>query len=89
LLLFSTLFDKAIRDKEDVKIISNQLLRRFYDKLTTRLQKVLENGNTVSVIVEKEIDDQVHNTFYQQSKENLKIASNFDELPNFIVVGKL
>jgi hypothetical protein len=62
-------------------------LRRFYDQLTTRLQKVLENGNTVSVIVEKEIDDQVHNTFYQQSKENLKIASNFDELPNFIVVG--
>ncbi len=94
LLLFSTLFDKAIRDKEDVKIISNQLLRRFYDQLTTQLQKVLENGNTVSVIVEKEIDDQVHNTFYQlhntfyqQSKENLKIASNFDELPNFIVVG--
>jgi ABC-type nickel/cobalt efflux system permease component RcnA len=50
-LLFSTLFDKAIRDKEDVRIISNQLLRRFYNKLTTQLQKVLENGNTVSIIV--------------------------------------
>jgi hypothetical protein len=74
LLLFSTLFDKAIRDKEDVRIISNQLLRRFYNKLTTQLQKVLENGNTVSIIVEKEIDDQAHNTFYQQSKKNLKIA---------------
>jgi hypothetical protein len=41
---------------------------------------VLKNGNTVSVIVEKEINDKEHNTFYQQSKGNLKIASNFDEL---------
>jgi hypothetical protein len=49
-----------------------------------KIQQVLKNGNTVSVIVEKEIDDKEHNTFYQQSKGNLKIASNFDELPNFI-----
>jgi hypothetical protein len=49
-----------------------------------KLQQVLKNGNTVSVIVEKEINDKEHNTFYQQSKGNLKIASNFDELPNFI-----
>ncbi|SSC08277.1 hypothetical protein [bacterium endosymbiont of Bathymodiolus sp. 5 South] len=87
LLLFNKLFEKAIRDKEDVKIISNQLLKRFYNQLTDKLQQVLKNGNTVSVIVEKEIDDKEHNTFYQQSEGNLKIASNFDELPNFIVVG--
>ncbi len=87
LLLFNKLFEKAIRDKEDVKIISNQLLKRFYNQLTDKLQQVLKNGNTVSVIVEKEINDKEHNTFYQQSKGNLKIASNFDELPNFIVVG--
>jgi ribosomal protein S17E len=43
--------------KEDVKIISNQLLKRFYNQLTDKLQQVLKNGNTVSVIVEKEIDD--------------------------------
>jgi hypothetical protein len=32
-------------------------LKRFYNQLTDKLQQVLKNGNTVSVIVEKEIDD--------------------------------
>lgn len=87
LLLFQTLFDKAIRDKQNIKIISNQLLARFYNQLTTKLNQVVANGNTVSVIVEKDIDDKSNNTFYQSLKSRLKIAKNFDELPNFIVVG--
>jgi hypothetical protein len=37
--IFNKLFEKAIRDKEDVKIISNQLLKRFYNQLTDKLAK--------------------------------------------------
>ncbi len=87
LLLFKTLFDKAIKDKNDIKIISHQLLTRFYNQLTDRLKKVLENGNSVNVIIESNIDDKDNNTFYQQAKNHTKFASNFDGLPNFIVVG--
>jgi hypothetical protein len=88
LLLFQTLFDKAIRDKEDIKIISHQLLARFYNKLTDKLQQVIDNGNTVKVIVESAIDNKNENKFYQKlDKQYLKITSNFKELPNFIVVG--
>lgn len=88
LLLFKKLFDKAIRDKEDVKIISRQLLVRFYSKLTDKLEAVISNGNTISVIVERDIDDKNNNTFYQHSKKNIKIAKDkFKGLPNFIVVG--
>jgi hypothetical protein len=88
LLLFQTLFDKAIEDKEDIKIISHQLLARFYNKLTDKLQQVINNGNTVKVIVESAIDNKNENKFYQKlDKQDLKITSNFKELPNFIVVG--
>ena len=87
LLLFETLFDKAIRDKEDIKIISHQLLARFYNQLTSRLQQVIDNGNTIEVIVEGNIDDKSNNAFYEKAKSSLSIASNFAELPNFIVVG--
>ncbi len=88
LLLFQTLFDKAIEDKEDIKIISHQLLARFYNKLTDKLQQVINNGNTVKVIVESAIDNKDENKFYQKlDKQDLKITSNFKELPNFIVVG--
>ena len=87
LLLFNRLFDKAIRDKEDVRIISSILLARFYNELTNKLKKITESGNTVQVIVEEEVDDKGNNNFYKQSKSNLKIASNFEGLPNFIVVG--
>jgi sugar-specific transcriptional regulator TrmB len=88
LLLFQTLFDKAIRDKKNIKIISHQLLERFYNKLTDKLQQVIDNGNTVSVIVESAIDNKDKNKFYQKlDKQYLKITSNFEELPNFIVVG--
>jgi sugar-specific transcriptional regulator TrmB len=88
LLLFKTLFDKAIRDRENIKIISRQLLARFYNQLTDRLQQVIENGNTVSVIVEHDVDNREGNKFYQQlNKTYVKTTSNFEELPNFIVVG--
>jgi len=87
LLLFKTLFDKAIRDKEDVKIISHQLLSRFYNQLTDKFKKVLENGNNVNIIVESSVNNKSNNNFYQQAKKHIKIASNFKGLPNFIVVG--
>jgi hypothetical protein len=87
LLLFNKLFDKAIRDKEDVKIISHQLSARFYNQLTRKLQKVLENNKTVSIVVERSIDDKTNNTFYQEAGKQVKVASNFEGLPNFIVVG--
>ncbi len=87
LLLFKTLFDKAIRDKEDIKIISHQLLSRFYNQLTDRFKKVLENGNNVNIIVESGVNNESNNNFYQQAKKHVKIASNFEGLPNFIVVG--
>jgi sugar-specific transcriptional regulator TrmB len=88
LLLFQTLFDKAIENRENIKIISHQLLARFYNQLTDRLQQVIDNGNTVSVIVESAIDNKDENKFYQKlDKQYLKITSNFKELPNFIVVG--
>lgn len=87
LLLFKTLFDQAIRDGKDVKIISCRLLADFYNDLTDRLETLLEKGNTVSVIVEKDINDKENNNFYKKCQENLKIASNFAGLPNFIVVG--
>lgn len=87
LLLFKTLFDKAIRDQKDIKIISQQLLARFYNQLTDRLDRVHANGNSVSVIVEDSINDESNNTFYQQTKKHTKFASNFKGLPNFIVVG--
>jgi sugar-specific transcriptional regulator TrmB len=88
LLLFKTLFDKAIRDRENIKIISRQLLARFYNQLTDRLQQVIDNGNTVSVIVEHDVDNREGNKFYQQlNKTYVKTTSNFEELPNFIVVG--
>ncbi|SMN00263.1 hypothetical protein SPONN_1527 [uncultured Candidatus Thioglobus sp.] len=87
LLLFERLFDKAIRDKQDVKIISNKLLARFYNQLVGRFEKITKNGNMIQVIVEQEIDDKNNNNFYQCSKNSIKIASNFEGLPNFIVVG--
>lgn len=87
LLLFTKLFDKAIEDEEDVKIISRHLLARFYNQLTDKLQDISKNGNTVSVIVEQDIDDEQNNTFCRHLKTNPKIAKNFKKLPNFIVVG--
>lgn len=87
LLLFKTLFDQAISDEKDVKIISCRLLADFYNNLTDKLEALLEKGNTVTVIVEKDIDDKENNNFYKKCQKNLKIASNFDGLPNFIVVG--
>jgi sugar-specific transcriptional regulator TrmB len=87
LMIFNKLFDKAIRDKEDIKIITNKLLASFYNQLTDKLKQIVENGNTVQVIVEEKIDDQENNNFYHQSKRFLKKASSFEGLPNFIIVG--
>ncbi len=86
LLLFSKLLDKADRDKEDVKIISQQLFANFYEKLIDRVQKVIDNGNNVEIIVETEVEK--NNAFYDKFKHLVSIASaNFAELPNFIVIG--
>ena len=93
LLLFKTLFKKAIKDKKDIKIISNKLLARFYNQLTSEVEEVFNNGNTVKVIVETEVDDKDNNKFYQKIKcqkatDNvLSAAKKFKGLPNFIVVG--
>ena len=88
LLLFNTLLDKAIRDKEDVRIISQTLLASFYNKLTSKIQTIINNGNTINIIVEQDIDDKNNNTFYQKLKEYITLARpKFKQLPNFIVVG--
>ncbi len=71
----------------NIKIISNKLSARFYNQLTNKIKPVLKNKNTVEVIVESSIDDESNNNFYQQIKKHAKVASNFDGLPNFIVVG--
>lgn len=84
--LFETLLDKANRDKEDVKIISHQLFADFYERLVDKVQTVIDNGNKVEIIVEKKVNND--NVFYNKFKQFIIEASgNFDELPNFIVVG--
>lgn len=85
--LFEKLLDKAVRDKEDVKIISNQLFANFYERLIEKVQKIIDNGKKVEIIVETDIDNGNNNKFYSKFREYISKASNFDELPNFIVVG--
>jgi sugar-specific transcriptional regulator TrmB len=88
LFLFESLLDKASRDGEDVKIISHQLFASFYKKLITKVQKIIDNGNKVEIIVESDIENGDDNIFYSKFKKIiLKASSSFDELPNFIVVG--
>ncbi len=88
LLLFKTLLDKAIRDKENVRIVSGKLLARFYNQLTDKIATITGNGNTISVIVENDIDDKENNNFYQKLKDSTLLGSKkFSQLPNFIVVG--
>ncbi len=85
-LLFEKLLDKAYRDGEDVKIISNQLFADFYENLIDKVQKIIDNGNKVEIIVEKEVEN--GNAFYAKFKQFIQnSSSNFDGLPNFIVVG--
>ncbi len=84
--LFQKLLDKAFRDKEDVRIISNQLIASFYEKLIDKIDKVINNGNKVEIIVKTEVEKD--NAFYAKFKQYISQAySDFDELPNFIVVG--
>ncbi len=87
LFLFERLLDKAIRDKENVKIISNQLSSSFYKRLIGKVQKVIDGGNKVEIIVEREVEK--NNDFYDKFKHLVSIGSaNFAGLPNFIVIGE-
>jgi len=86
--LFERLLDKADRDKENVKIISHQLFDSFYKRLIDKVQKVIDNGNTVEIIVESTVENGDDNAFYAKFKQYvLKASENFDGLPNFIVIG--
>ncbi|SMN11971.1 hypothetical protein SPBRAN_170 [uncultured Candidatus Thioglobus sp.] len=86
--LFERLLDKANRDKEDVKIITHQLFDSFYARLVDKIQKVIDNDNKIDIIVESEVENGDKNIFYSQFKPFIsKASSNFDGLPNFIVVG--
>ncbi len=89
LFLFQALLNRAIKKKQDVKIISEFLLARFYNKLTNELQ-TLANNNKLEVIAEKEVDNKENNKFYQSIKDKrifLSATKRFRSLPNFIVVG--
>jgi hypothetical protein len=87
--LFEKLLDKAYRDKEDVKIISHQLFADFYNELIEKVQKILDNGNKIDIIIETEVEDKKKNTFYTTFCKFISKASlNFEGLPNFIVVGE-
>lgn len=86
LFLFKRLLDKAVRDGEDVKIISHQLFADFYEKLIDRVQAVIDKGNKVDIIVETNVDSS--NAFYTKFEKFITSAHlSFDELPNLIVVG--
>lgn len=88
LLLFKTLLKKAIKNKEDVRIISGSLLASFYNELITPMQGILNNNNSVNIIVEGDIDDKEHNGFHKSFKDYIVDARvKFKGLPNFILVG--
>lgn len=88
LLLFKTLLKKAFKNKEDVRIISGSLLASFYNELVVPMQDILNNNNSVKIIVEGDIDDKNNNNFYKSFKDYIVDARvKFKELPNLILVG--
>lgn len=92
-VLMQQLFQVAIDEKKDVKIISGDLKNEFYEKLIVDIDKVFDAGCKVSLIILNSNNNNLDNNAFANACKNnkngmLKQQTN-DQIvcPHFMLVG--
>lgn len=96
LIVIENLFEMAIEDKIDIKIVSGCLQNNFYENLIPKAQNILDLGCRIDVITLCPIEALEHNKFKhllnnyntQTSILCLKEKEEAPSIPHFMLVGK-
>ena len=91
LVLIRTLFETAVRHKEEVRIVSGRLLESFYEELVDTARQALDCGVRFSVLVlnGKQLEgNRFAETMKEHANGSLAVLEHDEKsLPHFVVVG--
>lgn len=91
LVLIRTLFETAVRHREEVRVVSGRLLKSFYGELAKTARLALDRGVRFSVLVlnGKQLEgNEFADVMKEHANGSLAVLKRGDEsLPHFVVVG--